>query len=91
MNHEQLIGSVAGILTSIAMLPQLVKVIRTKETGDLSLMMICILITGVALWVYYGALRTDMPVILSNSFSVLINAALLTCFFLFRHKGRDSN
>ncbi len=84
MEHEQLIGSVAGILTSIAMLPQLIKVIRTKEIGDLSLLTIGVLLTGVALWVYYGALREDMPVILSNSFSVAINSALLTCFLLYR-------
>lgn len=69
------------------MLPQLIKVIKTKETADLSVTMIGVLIVGVSLWVYYGFLQNEVPIILSNSFSVVVNLTLLICWFLFRKKS----
>lgn len=86
MTYENIIGIVAGLFTSIAMLPQLIKVLKTKETADLSITMICVLIAGVSLWVYYGFLQKEMPIILSNAFSVLVNLTLLICWFLFKKK-----
>ncbi|PPL03124.1 SemiSWEET transporter [Parapedobacter indicus] len=85
--YENIIGIAAGICTSIAMLPQLIKVIKTKETADLSVTMIGVLIVGVSLWVYYGFLQNEVPIILSNSFSVVVNLTLLICWFLFRKKS----
>jgi len=69
------------------MLPQLIKVIKTKETADLSVTMIGVLIVGVSLWVYYGFLQNEVPIILSNSFSVVVNLTLLICWFRFREKS----
>ena len=88
MTYENMIGIAAGTFTSIAMLPQVIKVLKTKETADLSVIMICVLITGVSLWVYYGVLQEELPIILSNAFSVLVNLTLLTCWFIFRKKQR---
>lgn len=87
MTYENVIGIVAGIFTSAAMLPQLIKVLKTKETADLSVVTIVVLITGVSLWVYYGFLQDEVPIILSNSFSVLVNSILLVCWFLFRKQA----
>ncbi|GGH04090.1 hypothetical protein GCM10007415_45390 [Parapedobacter pyrenivorans] len=84
MTYETIIGIAAGTFTSAAMLPQLIKVIKTKETADLSITMICVLITGVSLWVYYGFLQNEIPIILSNAFSVLVNLTLLIFWFVFR-------
>lgn len=61
MTFETIIGTVAGILTSASMLPQLVMVIRTKETSDLSAVTIIVLLAGVSLWVYYRILKTSSP------------------------------
>src|SRR5690606_32937213 len=84
MTQETIIGIVAGICTSAAMLPQLIKVLKTKETADLSAITIGVLLAGVSLWVYYGILQEEIPIIASNAFSVLVNATLLICLFLFR-------
>lgn len=84
MTYETIIGIAAGTFTSAAMLPQLIKVIKTKETADLSITMICVLIAGVSLWVYYGFLQNEIPIILSNAFSVLVNLTLLIFWFVFR-------
>ncbi len=85
MTFETIIGTIAGILTSASMLPQLVKVIRTKETTDLSAATIIVLLTGVSLWVYYGILKDELPIIASNAFSVLVNLMLLICMVVFRN------
>jgi len=81
---EILIGIAAGILTSISMLPQLIKVIKEKDVQTLSPVMIVVLLAGVSLWVVYGLMKTEWPIILSNAFSVLVNATLLVYYFIFR-------
>lgn len=84
---ETAIGIVAGVLTSISMLPQLIKVLKEKDVDTLSPHMIAILLTGVSLWVVYGVMLNEWPIILSNAFSVLVNATLFICYFLFRPRG----
>lgn len=84
MKLVDVLGTVAGILTSIAMLPQLFKVLKEKKVENLSVIMLVVLIVGVALWVVYGVLKKEWPIILSNAFSVLVNSVLLVCYFLFK-------
>jgi len=81
---EILIGIAAGILTSISMLPQLIKVLKEKDVQTLSPVMIVVLLLGISLWVVYGLMKTEWPIILSNAFSVLVNATLLVYYFIFR-------
>ena len=84
--NENILGLVAGGITSVAMLPQLLKVLKEKNVEDLSLMMIIVLIMGLSLWVWYGVLKDELPIILSNAFAVLVNLALLTAYFRYREK-----
>lgn len=86
MINENFLGIVAGILTSVSMIPQLIKVIREKDAKNLSRVMITILITGLSLWVWYGILQDELPIILSNAFAVLVNLTLLICSFIFTKK-----
>lgn len=83
---ETIIGITAGIFTSISMVPQLLKVLKEKDVENLSPYMIAILLTGVSLWVIYGFMLGEWPIILSNLFSVLVNATLLVCYFFFREQ-----
>ena len=83
---ENIIGSVAGICTSVAMLPQLLKVLREKEVENISWGMIVVLLIGVSLWVVYGIIKEEWPIILSNAFSVLVNTTLLIYYFKYREK-----
>lgn len=87
MMNENLLGIVAGILTSVSMLPQLIKVIREKNAGDLSWIMLLVLIAGLSLWVWYGILKNELPIIFSNAFAVLVNVCLLICCFLYRNNS----
>ena len=81
---ENILGLIAGALTSIAALPQLSKVLKTKNTKDLSAMMLVILISGLSLWVWYGFINDELPIILSNAFAVLLNMILLFCKLTFK-------
>ena len=85
MNVEVL-GLVAGALTSIASMPQLIKVIKTKNVEDISWLMLIILISGLSLWVWYGLEQDELPIILSNSFAVLVNLTLFICYLIYRNK-----
>ena len=83
--YIQIIGIGAGILTSVSMLPQLIKTIREKKAEDISMMMIIVLMSGIGCWIWYGFLRNDMPIIFTNGFSFILNAILL--FFRFKYDG----
>jgi len=81
---ENLLGLIAGALTSIAALPQLLKVLKTKNTEDLSALTLIILISGLSLWVWYGLIQDELPIILSNAFAVVLNLILLFCKLTFK-------
>jgi len=83
---ETVIGTIAGILTSVSMIPQLIKVLKEKDVENLSWGMIAVLLTGVSLWVVYGIMKTEWPIILSNGFSVLVNTTLLIYYFKYKNK-----
>lgn len=76
MNYETIIGIGASACTAASMLPQLVKVLKEKKAGSVSLLMLLILLIGIGLWVYYGILKKDLIIIISNSFSFIINVFL---------------
>jgi MtN3 and saliva related transmembrane protein len=70
-------GFVAACCTTVSYFPQLKKCIDTGTAEDLSLKMLSILAVGIALWVVYGILRHDWVIIIANSVSLLLLAALL--------------
>ncbi len=61
-----LLGAVAGALTTISFVPQVVKTLRTRQTRDISLAMWLTFVAGVALWTVYGALLGAWPIVASN-------------------------
>jgi MtN3 and saliva related transmembrane protein len=85
--NDQIIGITAGILTSTSMIPQLYKTIKERDAENISPFMIIILLCGTGLWTYYGILKDDYPIIITNAFSCLVNASMLFCKFYFNEKG----
>lgn len=85
MNTTQWIGIAAGVLTSVSMLPQLMKMIREKKAHDVSIVMLLVLMAGLAMWAVYGFMREDWPIIITNSFSFLLNSVVL--FFRVKFSG----
>jgi MtN3 and saliva related transmembrane protein len=77
MNWEQIIGLAAGILTSASLIPQVIKTIKQKKADDISLKTLLVLLAGQILWVVYGILKSDMPIIATNSFSILVDVTMV--------------
>ena len=70
------LGYSAGILTVSSFLPQVIRTWRTRRTKDLSLGMFALLCTASSLWILYGAMTNDWPVVLTNTGMVALNGAL---------------
>jgi MtN3 and saliva related transmembrane protein len=71
MNLISIIGVLAAIVSTINQLPQAFKTIRSKDTHSLSLWMYIMVWVATSLWLLYGILLKDFPLILSNSISIL--------------------
>jgi|TARA_R110000751_G_scaffold74819_3_gene151121 MtN3 and saliva related transmembrane protein len=80
---ETILGLVAGSLTTLAFLPQVIRTWRTRSTADISLGMFLVLCTGIALWFVYGLINGDWPVIIANGLTFLLAAIILG--FKLRH------
>ena len=70
------IGFVAGTLTSIAAIPQVIKTLRTRHARDISIWQPLLLAFGVALWMIYGILINDLPLIIANVIPLICNIVL---------------
>ena len=79
-----IVGALAGILTSVSALPQLVKTFKKKESEEISVFMIGLLMAGVGTWFFYGILKSDYPIIFTNAFSFLVNLILLVLYFKYK-------
>lgn len=77
MGNADLIGIVAAALTTSAFLPQAIKVVRTRETAAISLVMYALFSTGVALWLAYGVLTLQWPIIIANVVTLGFAAVIL--------------
>ena len=71
------LGLVAGTLTSIAAIPQVVRTLRTRHARDISIWQPLLLAFGVALWLLYGMLINDTPLILANIIPLICNSLLV--------------
>ena len=72
-----IIGLVAASFTTICLLPQLVKVWKTKSTKDISTGMFTMYCIGVLLWFVYGIYLKDVPIILANSLAFIQGLMIL--------------
>ena len=84
MNLVSVLGLLAGSFTTIAFLPQVLKTWRSRSAKDLSLGMFSIFTLGVAMWLAYGFMINDLPVILANVITLVLASTLL--FFKLRWK-----
>jgi MtN3 and saliva related transmembrane protein len=72
-----LLGLLAGMLTTVAFVPQVIKTWRTRSTHDISLAMFAIFTAGVFTWLIYGLLIGDLPVILANCVTLVLAGTIV--------------
>ncbi|WP_438008888.1 SemiSWEET transporter [Sorangium sp. So ce321] len=67
------LGLVAASLTTISFLPQVLRTLRTRDTSSISVGMYATLVTGVGLWLIYGLLTGDVPIIIANAITFVLS------------------
>jgi MtN3 and saliva related transmembrane protein len=68
-----LIGYTAAVCTTIAYIPQVIKVIKTKKTNDISTAMFILISGGVLLWLIYGIILVSIPMIIANGVTFILS------------------
>jgi len=84
MTVSTIIGLVAAALSSFSMAPQVIKIFKTRKTDDLSLGAFSALATGLFLWLVYGILIAELPVIVGNAVGLAM--VLYIVIMKLRHK-----
>lgn len=77
MYHIAAIGFTAAICSTFALLPQVIRVWKTRETDQLSGGAFLLMFVGAILWFTYGVLREDMVIISANSITLLFIAYII--------------
>ena len=77
METSSLLGFVAGMLTTVAFVPQFTKIWKSRSANDISLPAFATFTVGVALWLAYGIVRAEPPIILWNAVTLVIALGIL--------------
>ena len=84
MDTAQWVGLGAGLLTTFAFVPQVLKIWRTKSAKDISLRTYIAFSLGVAMWLVYGILKQEPPIILWNAVTLVLAIAIVAMKLRFR-------
>jgi MtN3 and saliva related transmembrane protein len=84
MESANTLGLIAGVLTTVAFIPQVIKIWKTKHATDISLGMFAIFSCGVLLWLFYGIEIDALPVIVANAITLGLSLTIL--FFKIKFK-----
>ncbi len=77
MDQINMVGFVAGLLTTVAFIPQVCRTYTTKSTQDISLGMFSIFSSGVFMWIVYGVLMSALPIIVTNVITLVLAISIL--------------
>ncbi len=83
---QDALGFAAGMLTTIAFVPQVYRIVKTRSAHDISWLMFGIFSAGVCLWLWYGIRVDAMPVIVANAVTLALAATILVLKWQY---GRD--
>jgi MtN3 and saliva related transmembrane protein len=83
-----IIGLVAGLLTTTAFIPQVLKIYRTKSGKDISARMFSLFSAGIVLWLIYGILLRSLPLILSNVITLVLSLTIIGLKIRYREGAR---
>jgi MtN3 and saliva related transmembrane protein len=86
METATIIGSIAAVLSTTSFTPQAWKIIKSRETHDISAGMYALTVTGFAMWTTYGILLMQWPIIVTNSICLVLAGFILTMKLLPRRE-----
>lgn len=82
-------GLLATAFTVASTIPQIIKAIRTKDTEDVSIRFLIVLIVGLFLWVIYGVGKSDIIIVLGNSIGVSLNVCMIVLKLIYSREPLD--
>lgn len=88
MEVSDMLGYLAGTLTTAALVPQVWRTFRTKDVSGISLRMYSIFTTGIAVWLAYGIFLKETPMMMANGVSLVLACAVLV--MKLRYRKRDA-
>ncbi|GAB4093715.1 SemiSWEET family sugar transporter [Flaviaesturariibacter terrae] len=77
MEFIEILGMIAGSISAITFLPQVIKTWRTKSAADISLLMFTFATISVILWLVYGIVKKSVPIIYTNSMVLVFSLIML--------------
>ncbi|BAY63920.1 hypothetical protein NIES22_40100 [Calothrix brevissima NIES-22] len=77
MDFVTFLGLVAASITTFSFIPQLMKIWQTKSAKDVSFIMLICFNTGIFLWLIYGIILQQLPIILANAVTLFFNLIIL--------------
>lgn len=81
----EIIGYVAGSLTTLAFVPQVIQIYKSKSAKDVSLAMFLLFTLGVVMWLTYGLMTNSFPVVAANSVTLMLSLVIL--FFKYKYRN----
>ncbi|MDD4245162.1 MAG: SemiSWEET transporter [Candidatus Methanomethylophilaceae archaeon] len=90
MDQFIVIGLVAGLITTMGYVPQVIKGYRSGRMEDVSILMPLVLIVGMSLWLIYGIILGDIPIILWNAVSVILNSGMVVLKIRYERRRRKA-
>lgn len=83
----EILGLVAGFLTTCSFVPQVMRTYRTRSVKDISLRMYLLLCTGILLWIAYGVIIGSVAVVAANTVSLALTSSILVMKLAFGRSG----
>lgn len=84
MDFVTILGLVAACITTFSFLPQLLKIWQSKSAKDVSFVMLICFNTGIFLWLIYGIILQQLPIILANAVTLVFNLIILWLKIIYR-------
>ncbi len=88
MTALQILGMTAGSISAITFLPQVIKTWKTKSANDISLLMFTFATISVIMWLIYGIILQDIPIIYTNS--LVLVCSLIMLYFKYRFRAKPT-
>ena len=84
LENKELIGIIAGVLTTSAYIPQTIKVIKSKSAKDFSWIWLIFMIIGILLWFLYGLMLKSLALIFANGISIISLLTIAVVKYVYR-------
>jgi MtN3 and saliva related transmembrane protein len=82
------LGIVAGTLTTISFIPQVLRIVQTRSAQDISWVMFTVFATGTALWLVWGIAQGALPVIIANFITLVLAIVIMLLKWRYAAAGR---